>query len=346
MTAASSLPYPSSRTLAGWWKQIAPLDPQSWWVGHLLVHRVEAAVQVDESQPLPPLTQILLQALHVSSSQGEAKLAELESALGLPSALLRPLLRELSQDSFVNSEGMEGWRLTEAGRAALMMGQSRASLCRRQTFSFAEQRTPTGERLGTPTYLALASTPLARTGMSHNFPFDVAWLETCVRQGEDWKSAHAFPEGVKRLLRFEDNHEEEFPAWKRVVLAHMEEVTITLVKTGEGLKGFAVAPSDWSLDLTQPVLHVPTETEGLLNEEEASTAKQAWIAWAKLRNLPLAEVEACRLAVEGCVLRIHGSQRLFDALTKIKSDLLKGDAWVLLGEGFVRRAMRLEFAVV
>src|SRR5262249_35580821 len=47
MMVSSSLAYPGSRSLAGWWRQLAPLHPRAVWLAHLLLHRVEALVRLN-----------------------------------------------------------------------------------------------------------------------------------------------------------------------------------------------------------------------------------------------------------------------------------------------------------
>ena len=44
MNAVTSLPFPNARTLAGWWRLLAPQRPLALWVGYLFLHRVEALV--------------------------------------------------------------------------------------------------------------------------------------------------------------------------------------------------------------------------------------------------------------------------------------------------------------
>ena len=51
MRAAPPLVFPSSRVLAGWWRQLAPFSPQSLTVGHLLLHHVEALVLTAGRKP-------------------------------------------------------------------------------------------------------------------------------------------------------------------------------------------------------------------------------------------------------------------------------------------------------
>src|SRR5437868_2122774 len=66
MTAAPALPWPSSRTLLGWWRELAVLQPHRFGFSHLPLHRVEALVRLGTSRRLEPLLAALLRWLHVS----------------------------------------------------------------------------------------------------------------------------------------------------------------------------------------------------------------------------------------------------------------------------------------
>jgi len=78
MRAAPPLVFPSSRVLAGWWPQLAPLAPQSLTVGHLLLHHVEALVHSERLTTLDGLTSLVLRALTLAPS---SPLADLEGRL-------------------------------------------------------------------------------------------------------------------------------------------------------------------------------------------------------------------------------------------------------------------------
>ena len=68
MDRASSLIYPGSRTLAGWWRQLAPLQPKAIAMGYGFLHRIEAAVNVVTQEPIDPLVHLVLQALALEKS--------------------------------------------------------------------------------------------------------------------------------------------------------------------------------------------------------------------------------------------------------------------------------------
>lgn len=348
MTSASSLPLPSSRTLAGWWKQMTTLAPQRWWFGELYVHCVEAAVQVRQVAPLPPLTQAILHLLSVSPSE-ESSLREIEESLRFPGPLLHQYLRQLGQAGMLDGVPSNRWRLTESGRQAMAARTSESTFCRRQLFSFIERRDPNGTRSAAPFFAPLRATPTPRTGPpTVNFDFDIAWLDECIRQDSAWKEARGFPSDVERLLTFESNNgrETSLPTWQKVAVDRLEEITLVLTQpTAEPdmILGFFVTPSTWSLDLKSPIVRRRIDATPSLHEEpSAQTCRDAWLAWAKLRNLPTQDVEACELSLEDAVLHVRGPRRLLDSLRQTKSDLVRGEAWVLLGDSFMRQAARLD----
>jgi len=345
MTSASSLPSPSSRTLAGWWKQMTTLAPRRWWFGDLCVHRVEAAVQVRQVTPLPPLTQAVLHTLSLAPSE-ESSREELEESLRFPGPLLHQCLRQLSLGGMLDSVPPNRWRLTEPGRRAIADRKSESTVFDRRLFSFVERRDANGARLAPPFFVPMEAAP--QTGPSTaNLEFDVAWLEECIGQDPAWKETQGFPTNVERLLKFETNNgSESLPAWQKVVVDRLEVLTLVLAQPSaepDRIHGFVITPANWALDLKTPIFQRRIDATPYLHEESSAQAcRDAWLAWAKLRNLPAQDVEACELSLEGVVLHVRGPRRLLDSLRQSKSDLVRGEAWVLLGDGFVRQAVRLD----
>ena len=93
MDRASSLIFPGGRTLAGWWRQLSPLQPLGLWISYGFVHRVEAAVKVRCEQPIDALVHLVLQALHLEETVAPnhvpgVSLAGLEERLRLPGAVV------------------------------------------------------------------------------------------------------------------------------------------------------------------------------------------------------------------------------------------------------------------
>ena len=97
MDRASSLIFPGSRTLAGWWRQLQPCQPRALHVGYGYVHRVEALVQLVCSESIDSFTHLILQALTLDEKAGgnldqAMPLAQLCERLRLPMAVVQQML--------------------------------------------------------------------------------------------------------------------------------------------------------------------------------------------------------------------------------------------------------------
>ncbi|HEV3444311.1 MAG TPA: hypothetical protein VG099_06685, partial [Gemmataceae bacterium] len=83
MTAAPALAFPPSKTLLSWWTQLAPFRPSALWVGHLLLHRVEALVSAQRPCPIDPIALFVLRAVALA---GPASLETIAHHLALERA--------------------------------------------------------------------------------------------------------------------------------------------------------------------------------------------------------------------------------------------------------------------
>src|SRR5262245_17862765 len=92
MTPAPGLAWPPGRALAGWARQRAPLRPRAFWVGHLLLHRLEALVGLDRSTRLDPFALAVLRALALTPLATVPRLAD---RLHLDRAVLGRVLQTL-----------------------------------------------------------------------------------------------------------------------------------------------------------------------------------------------------------------------------------------------------------
>src|SRR5262249_18339257 len=119
MIAASPLDFPPSRSLAGWWRQLTPLQPHALWMAHLLVHRLEALVRLSAPCRLHAFTPLLLEALGLDPG---CTLERMEHRLHWPRALLVRALRSLATEGLV-SRDREQWSLAAAGRQAMSHGE-------------------------------------------------------------------------------------------------------------------------------------------------------------------------------------------------------------------------------
>jgi hypothetical protein len=347
MTAPSPALFPAGRTLAGWWRQLAPWQPTAVWVGQLLLHRVEALTRLNRSCPLDAFTRLILQALALEDGVSAARL---EGRLHLGTQIVFQVLRQLEHAGLARAAG-DAWAVTDLGRRALEQGAFARAAEERRTFHFVEGEGPAPSvhylNLG-PGAGGTASPP------AEGWRFDAGVLTACLGRPAEWKQRHGFPADVEEFLPLNGPVPEGTPApemWQRVVLDRPERFPAALVRTGAGagaerLLGFAVRTEGWLLQAARPAFEVgadwPEVFPDLAHEPPADAWRQAWRGWCQPRSLPGAEVEACTLELHDCQLRVHAPGRLVERLRAARSDIFRGEAWVLAGGGRLRRAAVLE----
>src|SRR5262249_28062005 len=156
------LAFPGSRTLANWWRQLAPYEPSAFWTGYLFLHRVEARVDLVEHQELDRFGHFLLQALDLES-RASGKVTDptanpstgnmceaLHRRLGFETPLIRQFLFGLAGQGLLRESGGNHWTLTELGRHALAHERYPRQLQERRTFTFIERLNASGERTAPP----------------------------------------------------------------------------------------------------------------------------------------------------------------------------------------------------
>ena len=97
---------------------------------------------------------------------------------------------------------------------------------------------------------------------------------------------------------------------------------------------------------TDPVFSLGADWQTVLPELTDEPAldlwRQAWRTWCQPRGLPATETETCRLDRQGHRLKVGSPPRLAERLRSSRSDALKGEAWLMAGEGRVRTASLIE----
>ena len=376
MTAPSSLAFPGSRTLAGWWRQLAPLRSQALWVGHLFLHRVEALVACVTSQPLGPLDRFVLQAVaaeQTDSVGGQAAdeefLARLNARLHLGSGFLRQALRALAVERLVEAGARDAWAVTAQGRAALDSGVFQQVRQERRFFHFLETRYLSGGRQppeeplptaaqeadaprSVPHFLNVNGTSGVPCSVGEDWCFDVGVLEACVRQPPAWKKQYGFPDDVREILTSAASRSTA-PSWQRVVVDRAERLPVLLALTGAPadepqLQAFVVRQEGWHVVVSHPVFTLRGDWHaafpGLTDKPSETACRLAWQSWCQPRGLPADEVEACAVLPDGLHLRVKAPAALVDRLRASRSDALKGEAWILVGDGALRAALLLDIA--
>ena len=350
MTAVSPLLFPGSRSLAGWWKQLSFVSPRALWVGHLLLHRVEALAALQLVFRLDPILLFVLKALALVRRR---TLQELDGQLHLGVPLVRQLLRHLEVEQLVLAEEDGTWSLTQLGSQAFIQGSYTRAGCQRRTFYFVEN-----ERSSQPPhFLNFRYQPAALAWPAvDGCRFEPAHLQACVHKPAEWKRGHGFPLEVQHIL---DNSSAQgsstwpAPAWQRVILDHPERLLTALVSAPTGqrterLLGFAVQPEGWVLQAGQSAFVVDGHWQEVFPDLAVDLSmdqwRHAWRAWCQPRGLPAAEVDSCFLERQGHRLRVTAGPHLIERLRAARSDVFRGDAWLLAGTGRVRTAAQLELA--
>jgi hypothetical protein len=337
MTAAQAPTWPTGRTLAGWWPHLNRLRPRCLWLAHLYLHRIEAPVGVCRPPALDSVARLLLEAL--ARAGDNVPLGRLLGVLHLDVQILGRLLAELSAAGLARSN--DAWSVTETGRQALA-GRHEPVVRERRTFYFAE---------GPPTQRGLRFLPLDRPPTSPapqtaDWHFDAGLLRACVEQSAEWKQRHGFPTEVRAAP-------EPAEAWQQVIIDRPEQLLVLFVLSGEGqeqksLLGLAVQVPGWQLQTDMPVLALGAAWREVLPELAEDPGperwREAWRGWCQPRGLPTGEVEACILERRGVALVVRAPRPLAERLRTGRSEILKGETWLLAGDERMRCAAVVELA--
>jgi hypothetical protein len=335
MDRASSLIFPGSKTLAGWWRQLAPYQPLALAVGYGFVHRIEAAVQVQVEQPIEPLARLILQAISLTPG-GNAGTAELGAQLRLPGVVVQHTLADMRQAGLLIVEG-ERWRPTERGAHALQHGAAPVRAAARRVFPFLERLDSSGQRIAPPHFVPLSECVGAPWPVDERHQFDVASLQGDIAAPPANKQSCGFPLDVEALADGPD-----LESWQRVVLDRPERVMLVLMASKDEVQGLAVKVDGWTLFERTPVVRLPAPAEALWPEAPTTAIwHEAWRGWCKQRQLPIGEVDACTLAYQPPRLEVQAPARLLQRLQAAKSDLFRSEAWLLVGDGYLRTAALL-----
>ncbi len=347
MTSASSLAFPGSRTLAAWWRQLAPHRPKTLGVGYLFVHRVEASACRMSPRPLDPLLLLVLEGVAIdqqrAAGSSAAHVERLQRLVRLDAPVLARLLQSLMDLHLLKTQPDEPRRtlvITEAGREALRTRHLLGHHWRRERFSFVEDFDPKGQRRASPHFLHVGEAPASSWLVENGAGFEVAWLQDCLVQSAEWKKTFSFPTDVTAIATAAPG---EAVPWNQVVLDRTERLLVALCRTSaveEMVLGFAARSEGWLLSSANPILLVPTSAHLFAEPDDADAGpwQYAWQTWCQSRGLAAEEASACTLSLAGERLRVQAPASLFAALQTLKSDVFKGDTWLTAGNGYLRRA--------
>jgi hypothetical protein len=353
MSVTPSLAFPGSRTLAGWWRQLAPFRPDALWAGHLFLHQVEALVRLSRSCRPDPFSYFVLKALTL-----DATLEGLDGRLCVGRQMLHQVLSRLAEEGLVLSEVPRRWALTDLGREVLQKGEYRQTSHERRAFHFLDNRGLPGNDTHPLHYLNLRNHLGSLWQPGDGWEFNAETLHRCLTQPPEWKEQFGFPPEVDAFLDLTthpspSNHQP--PAWQRVILDQPEHLLVVVVRTagenGPGsLLGFTVRQDGWALQPAQPAFALSGDWRGvfpdLTEDPPLEVWRQAWRAWGQPRGFSREESDACSLRRQGERLVVTASRRFTERLRATRSDALKGEAWLLAGEGRLRAAGLLEIVEV
>lgn len=298
MSTAAAVTLPGSRVLPTWWREAGGWSPRRAWYAHLILHRVEALVELDQPSPLTGLARAMKPLV--------------DGGLGGDLALEPELARALQAEARRN-------------------GEAGSPRCRqeRRVFYFVDSRPPQ--------YLPLAATATQPLPPPANWRFELGVLEGCVGQPPAWKERHGFPAAVTMVVRpggeLTDDNWLAVPM-DRPEQAHL----LLVEPASGGLVGLPVQPATWALGHEPALrLRADDEGLAAFAVDVGVDAwRQAWQAWCQQRSLPASEVEASKLELVGHRLVVRTSLRLVERLRQAKSEALRGEAWLLAGTGRVR----------
>ena len=343
MDRASSLIFPGGRTLAAWWRQLAPYQPRAIWISYIFVHRLEAAVSVDVRQPLETLDRLVLSAMDLEhQTLPDVPVANLVARLQLPIAMMQRILHGVESHGLARLTSPGTWGLTEAGRQALANGTFSSVVCERRIFPFVERLDPHGRRVAEPHFFPLSECASVPWLVDEEHRIDASLLQAAFDAPAEWKRTCGFPLDARPLA-----DEANFEDWQRVLVDRGERYFLVLILEGklQELLGFAVKTDSWTLHDRTPVLRLPASARRLWPELDADTPNalwhEAWRSWCRQRQLPANETEICALTYAPPRLEIQPPPRLLQRLQAAKSDLFKGEAWILAGEGYHQSAAQL-----
>jgi hypothetical protein len=344
MSAGASLAFPGGRTLAAWWRQLAPYHPEALWVGYLTFHRVEAPVSCQRLHQLPAFEYLALKALDLLAGPGA--LQTIADQLHLDAPLVRQMVCELQRAGLVGPPAEGTVQLLEMGRQALAHGTFVRPERQRRTFHFWHADWPLPDALPASRFVAFAHPDKLLWLAAPQTAFDVELLRSCIEQSETWKERHGFPLDVMELLTLSAGAAVE--RWEEVLVAYPQRLFAAVARTrnesGEPhLVAWTAQTRNWELQASQPAFVIPHDPEEWFGPSRWEESwRHAFVEWCQQRQLT-AEPEQCQLRVQGQRLLVTGPGLVVDRLRGGKGTA-KSETWLLAGDGTVRAAARLEFA--
>jgi len=367
MTAAA-LPFPNSQILAGWWGKLSERNSPALWVGAIRLHRVEVLAETTLERPVDPLARLVLTALHVEAAsiadldgsptsardRSFVLVTQLHPTLGLDRPLLVSVLAGLQRQGLVlraEDQATAAWAVTPLGRKALDLGHAGQALSERRAFHFLESSDlPKRVQFVRLTNSGLESTVPAPGPTAQSAPIALVALRACLGESPEWKQRRGFPLDVTRI-EWLDEAASALPAglhaWRFVPVDRLEQLFVALARVPGALHAFAARSLDWDLHAAEPCFELADGVwqdlyPELVDDPLPEAWRKAWMDWGQSRGLPVAELEAASLCREGTCLQARVAKRWMDRLRTSRTDVVKGENWLLAGTGALRACARLE----
>lgn len=322
-----------------------PLQPQALWIGYTFVHRIEAPVYAESEQMIEPLTSLILQAIALEQQLDANRahgigVAILQERLRLPAAIVHRVLLGMHDAGLLANNPLNEWRLTDLGQHALQSGHIPLRRCERRVFGFVENLDSAGQRVAAPMFLPIADCVGSPWQVETPYCFEAGFLRMCIAQSSEWKQTATFPGAIDAVA-----DDATVDVAQQVLVDRPQRVMMLLIQTTQELLGFAVKVDGWTLNERDPVMRLPAAAQrnwpALAQEIPLAAWQDGWRNWCRQRQLPASEVDACTLTHRTPRLEVQAPPRLVQRLQAAKSDLFKGEAWLLVGDGFLRSAALL-----
>src|SRR5262249_50134882 len=272
----------------------------------------------------------------------------LDQHLHLGRQVLTQLLHNLNAAGLAESDGAGIFVLTALGHTAFASGLYSYVPLERRLFCFFAGETPELP----PLFLNLRDPVLLPWPVASDWSFDPDILRSCVRQPKEWKEQNGFPPDIEEicLQSAEGGTGEVLSDWQSVVLAGAARWFGLLVWTEESapgrLLGFGIRQDGWMLDAAKPVFDLKAGWQEVVLEATHDVPleqwQRPWQTWCQQRGLADSRSEMFPLERAGHRLRVFAPWRFIERLKQARSDALKGDAWVLAGDGRIRAAAVIE----
>ena len=176
-------------------------------------------------------------------------------------------------------------------------------------------------------------------------------LYGCTGKDFKWKKARGFPLDVESVLVPERTNPSSGRAdWERIVVVHpyrLQAALISYVRSSgqTAVAAFPYQEHGWSLAST-PVFDLSSSWDEAFPQLPLIPADdmlaQAWQKWLAQRGVTGATADQYRIERQGDRVFVLPPQGAPDVLGGTRGDLSRGEAWLILHEGSLRRALLLE----